>query len=323
MYKKRIMIPIVLLLIVFSGCSAKLADKEESFKAKGIEYTIQLPSTWETTTDFKVKYSNEAVFGAQDTKSNSTLVVMGERKETVELDDDFGKRMRKELKTQYNYDKESEIYMKEFKIGKYKGFKYTLDTMFEKRSTWLHLYYIETEHGFLQLNYYSANDGGHEKRAEIIDQSARSVKEIADSGNESSAESEEVVFKNETVSIELTGVMNLEGEGDKKLLALRYTVKNTSEKTAVTAGLWDEAIQVTQQGKELKEGKLPKSNTILDIPKLIEQKKNEIQVGKTGESVSLYELTDTSDVTLVPSKDLFVDAKEVPIVVAAGKEEDE
>lgn len=320
MTKKPIKVLLLFLLLVFSGCSAKLADKKESFEAQGIDYTIQLPSSWETVTDFKVKYSNEAVFGAQDTKSNSTLVVMGRRKEAVTLDEDFGKRMRKELKEQYNYKKESEIFMKEFKLGKYKGYKYTLDTMFEKRSTWLHLYYIETAHGLLQLNYYSANDGGHEKRAEIIDESARSVKEVSDSGSDTSDETNEVVFKNETLSIELTGVMNLNGEGSKKLLALRYTVENIGEQD-VTAKIWDEAIQVTQNGQTLAEGKLPKENTLLDIPKLIEQKNQAIAIGASAESVSLYELKDTSEVTLIPSKERFAGADEIPIVITTAAEE--
>lgn len=319
MDKKKTTSLLILLLIVFSGCSAKLADKEESFEVKGINYTIQLPSSWEATTDFKVKYNNEAVFGGQDTKSNSTLLVMGERKESVTIDDDFGKRMRTELKNQYNYEKESEIYMKELEIGKYKGFKYTLDTMFEKRSTWLHLYYIETEHGLLQLNYYSANDGNHKKRAEIIDQSALSVKEVSDAGDKVSTDTDEVVFKNENVSIELVGVMTLEGDDGQKLLALRYTVTNSGEKSAITAKIWDEAVQVTQHDTVLTEGKLPKENTILDIPKLTEQKQEAIPIGKNNEGVSLYELSDTSEVTLIPSKELFPDASDVPLIVMNEK----
>ncbi|MDA9472120.1 DUF5067 domain-containing protein [Enterococcus sp. 5H] len=313
---KKIMKSLLLVLIlVFSGCSAKLSDKKESFEVKGINYTIQLPSTWEPTTDFKVKYSNEAVFGAQDKKSNSILVVMGERKELETINEDFVKRMRTELKNQYNYEKESEIYMKEFEIGKYKGVKYTLDTMFEKRATWLHLYYIETEHGLLQLNYYSANDGNHKKRAEIIDESALSVKEVNDTGDKASTDTDEIVFKNENVSIELVGVMTLEGDDGQKLLALRYTVTNSGEKSAITAKVWDEAVQVTQHDTALTEGKLPKENTILDIPKLTEQKQEAIPIGKSNESVSLYELSDTSEVTLIPSKERFPDASDVPLTV--------
>lgn len=154
----------------------KIIEKKESFEGKGIEYTFQLPSTWEKSLDYKVTYSNEAIFGAKDTKSNSTLVVMAERKESMDLTD-FGNRIRKELKKQYNYKDEADIFMKEFNVGKYKGYKYTLDTTFDKRESWLHLYYIETAHGMVQLNYYSAKDGNYEKRAEIIDDSARSVKE--------------------------------------------------------------------------------------------------------------------------------------------------
>ncbi|MGX7148302.1 DUF5067 domain-containing protein [Enterococcus ureasiticus] len=320
MHKKNIGL-VVLLLIFISGCSAKLSDKKEVFDGKGIEYTIQLPSTWEKTLDYKVTYSNEAIFGAKDTKSNSTLIVMSERKESIELAD-FGKKIRNELKKQYNYKKESDIFMKEFKVGKYKGYKYTLDTTFDKRESWLHLYYIETANGMVQLNYYSAKDGEYKKRAEIIDESARSVKEVKDKGTDADEE-ENVVFQNDDLSLTLTGVMNVTGAADKKLLALRYTVTNKKKNQSITADKWDTLIQVTQNGKILVQGELAKDNSILDIPKLIEQKSKAVDGGSSIEGVSLYELKDDSDILLIPDKDIFKNATDVPIVVLNEAEKEE
>ncbi|MBO0446716.1 hypothetical protein IGJ55_002221 [Enterococcus sp. AZ170] len=317
MHKKKLYL-ILVLLIFISGCSAKLSKKKESFEGKGIEYTFQLPSTWEKSLDYKVTYSNEAIFGAKDTKSNSTLVVMAERKESMDLTD-FGNRIRKELKKQYNYKDEADIFMKEFNVGKYKGYKYTLDTTFDKRESWLHLYYIETAHGMVQLNYYSAKDGNYEKRAEIIDDSARSVKEKKDNGAESETE-DEIVFQNDDFSLTLTGVMNVTGETGQKLLALRYTVVNKTKDQAIKADKWDSLIQATQNGKQLVEGKLANDNSILDIPKLIEQKTKEIPAGNSLEGVSLYELKDDSDVLLIPNKETFKTADDVPIAVLSASE---
>lgn len=57
------------------------------------------------------------------------------------------------------------------------------------------------------------------------------------------------------------------------------------------------------------------NNSILDIPKLIKQKSKEISVGNPLEGVSIYELKDDRDVLLIPAKDVFKEAKAVPIVV--------
>ncbi|WP_086312451.1 hypothetical protein A5821_000148 [Enterococcus sp. 7F3_DIV0205] len=313
--KKKIIGLGFILLLVLSGCSAKLSEKKESFDGKGIDYTFQLPSTWEKSLDYKVAYSNEAIFGAKDMKSNSTLVVMSERKESIDLTD-FGKKIRKELKKQYNYKNESDIFMKEFKVGKYKGYKYTLDTLFDKRATWLHLYYIETAHGMVQLNYYSAKDGNYEKRAEIIDESARSVKEVKDNGPKADTEDEEIVFENDELTLSLTGVMNVVGEAEQKLVALRYTITNKSKEQSIKADKWDTTIKVTQNGKTLTQGKIAQDNTILDIPKLIEQKNEIIPQEGSLEGVTLYELKDDSDVLLIPEKTVFNNAKDIPIVVS-------
>ncbi|EOH92450.1 hypothetical protein UAW_03115 [Enterococcus haemoperoxidus ATCC BAA-382] len=310
---------VIILLIFISGCSAKLSEKKESFSGKGITYSVQLPSTWEKSLDYKVTYSNEALFGAKDTKSNSTLMIMAERKDLIDRTD-FGERIRKELQKQYNYKKASDIFMKEFNVGKYKGYKYTLDTTFNKRDSWLHLYYIETAHGMVQLNYYSAKDGNYEKRAKIIDESARSVKEIEDKGAKTDEEEGNIVFENDTLNLALTGVMNVTGEADQKVLALRYTVTNKAKDQSIKANKWDETIQVTQNGVILAQGNLAKNNSILDIPKLMAQKEEELPAGGSLEGVTLYELKEEGDVLLVPNKTIFKDAKDIPIVVLNGTE---
>lgn len=317
---KKVTVLLLFMVIFISGCTAKLSDKKESFEAEGIAYTIQLPSTWETTADVKVTYSNEAVLGAQDTQSNSTLIVMGERKESIELSD-FGTRMRKELQKQYNYKEASDIFMKEFKVGKYKGYKYTIDTVFDKRESWLHLYYVETAHGLIQMNFYSAKDGNYEKRAEIIDSSVQTVKETKDNGKEEKDEGT-IVFENDDFVLELTGVMNLAGADKESILALRYTVTNKGEQE-ITPEKWDQLIQVKQNNERLQAGTLAKDNAILDIPKLMKQKDQKMSKGESLEGVSLYELTDGSNVILTPSEEVFTSAEEVPLVIEGTEKGDE
>jgi hypothetical protein len=301
---------LLLLILILSGCSAKLSAKKSTFDAQGITYNFQLPSTWQKIADFKVKYNNEAVFGAEDTKSNSKLLVMATRKQSIA--EDFGKQMRAELKKQYNYKKAADIFMKEFKVGDYKGYMYVLDTYFDKRETWLQLYYIETAHGLVQLNYYSAKDGDYQKRSTIIDQSAQSVKEKQDVGT-SETEEESIIFENETLSLQLTGVMQLEGKKEP-LLALRYTLTNKSTKP-INAAAWDQWLKVTQNNKVLKPGLLAKDNTNLDIPQLIKQKEGQLAGKSSIESVSLYELNDADIIVVTPDEAAFPTADEVSLVV--------
>lgn len=114
--------------------------------------------------------------------------------------------------------------------------------------------------------------------------------------------------------------MNVTGETGQKLLALRYTVVNKTKDQAIKADKWDSLIQATQNGKQLVEGKLANDNSILDIPKLIEQKTKEIPAGNSLEGVSLYELKDDSDVLLIPNKETFKTADDVPIAVLSASE---
>lgn len=306
-------------LFIISGCSAKLSDKKQSFEAEGIQYQFQLPSTWEVTKDYKATYNKSAVFGAKDKKSNSTLFVLASRKENVDLAD-FGERTRKELAKLYNY-KAKDIYMKETKVGKYKAYKYTLNTTFDKRSTWLHLYYIETEHGLVQFDFYSADDGQHEKRVDIIDSSAYSIKEKEDQGPVE--DEDEILFDSSALNVKVTGVMDLAGENDTLVYVIRYMVTNKGKQDDITPKKWQELIKVTQNDQELQEGTVKKDDQVVDITKLLEQQNQTIPSGESLEAVVIYTLKDkTKDIVLTPSKEVFTDAEPVHLTLAkvSGKE---
>lgn len=309
------------IFIIISGCSAKLSDKKEPFEADGIDYQFQLPSTWEPTKDYKTTYNKSAVFGAKDKKSNSSLFILASRKEEVDLND-FGKRTRKELAKLYNY-KPEDIYLKESKVGGYKAYKYTLYTTFEDRSYWLHLYYIETEHGFIQLDFYSADDGNYKKRTAVIDSSAYSIKEVKDNGPEK--EEDEIAFDSPMYNLKVTGVMDLAGDKETSVYAIRYAFTNKGDNGDVTPEKWNELIQVTQNDQVLVEGKAKEDEQVVDISKLLKQRAEKIPTGKTIEAVVVYTLKDKkSNIELTPSKEIFKDAESVQLTLSTtGGKEDE
>ncbi|EOH98902.1 hypothetical protein UAY_02171 [Enterococcus moraviensis ATCC BAA-383] len=310
---------LVLSLLVISGCSAKLSDEKQSFEADGIEYQFQLPSTWEVTKDYKATYNKSAVFGAKDKKSNSSLFVLASRKENVDLDN-FGERTRKELAKLYNY-KAKDIYMKESKVGQYKAYKFTLNTTFDKRSMWLHLYYIETEHGLVQFDFYSADDGKYEKRVDIIDSSAYSVKEKEDQGPVE--EEDDIAFDSSELNVKVTGVMSLAGENDTSVYAIRYMVTNKGKQEEITPKKWQELIQVMQDDQVLQEGTVKKDDQVVDITKLLNQQNQKIPAGKTLESVAVYTLKDkTKDLVLTPSKEVFKEAEPVHLTLETDSGKD-
>ena len=315
MKMKKVIFGLFFLLVTISGCAASLSKRVDTFESDGISYEIQLPNSWEKKDGFENKYSKEIIFGAEDKKSNSKLLVMAQRKKKMEFNDSFGKEMKKKLAKQYGYQKVDEIYMDEFSIGKNKGFKYTLDTMFDEKESWLHLYYIETENSIVQLNFYSAKDGSYKERAKIIDESAKSIKETADAGPTDETSDETFLFKNDDFSIQVTGVLTIKGTENTNLLALKYSVNNTDNKEDLTPMIWTQAIEVKQGDSILETVELPKNNAVLEVSELFEKRFEKISVGNSLESVVLYQLKDTSNVLLIPSEKVFPNSKDVPLEI--------
>lgn len=97
--------------------------------------------------------------------------------------------------------------MNSFELNGGKGYKYTVQTRIDNKKSWLHLYYVETESGMVRFDFYPADDGKHKKRAEIIDESVRSLKEINASGVETQEE-DEIAFENDSVALKLVGLCN-------------------------------------------------------------------------------------------------------------------
>lgn len=300
------------LLLIFTGCSAKLSEKKQTFSDQGISYSIQLPSSWEKEKDPKEGYGQKAIFAAKDKKSNSTMFVSTTRKETVDLKD-FGKKTREQLAKTYNYENAEDIYMKEFKLKDYQAYKYTAFTKFKDKDVWAHLYYIETKTGFVQLAYYSADDNDYEARSKIIDQSARSLQETKvdttykaeKEDNDTELENDSVIVKNNDVSFDIKGFRKIAGQENQTLLIVGYETKNLTDQK-VTADLLKEVVTVTQKGQLLKEMELPKSeeNSALDV--LVKHQKDLLEKDQSVETAAIYELNQiTGEVVLTFDSEKF------------------
>lgn len=163
--------------MIVSGCSEKLAKDRIVIGSQKLQYSFQLPYSWKEQTDDQKNYGQAAAFSAKDTNSQSTMFIVTNRKETVDLAD-FGEKKRQELSQTYQYEHIEDLYMKEFTINGLPAYKYTAFTKFQEQEVWAHIYYIETQTSLVQMVYYSADDSNYKKRAQIIDQSARSLLEV-------------------------------------------------------------------------------------------------------------------------------------------------
>ncbi|WP_086315249.1 hypothetical protein A5821_002691 [Enterococcus sp. 7F3_DIV0205] len=313
---KKKLIAIALALAVLTGCSQKLDTKKQTFEDKGVSYAFQLPSTWEEDKNYQENYSATTVFAATDKKSNSAMFITTKQKSEVDLKD-FAKKTQKQLGKVYKYDKAEDIYMKEFKVNKLPAYKYTVFTRFKEKKSWAHIYYIETENGFAQLIYYSADDNGYKKRAEIIDESARSLVETGQSDKVSTEEKEENTAKNDRLAIKVSGYKVIESESVGKLLAVKYGVTNLKE-TPLKPMIWSSLVTASYKGQELQQTTLPKESEKTELGELEKQSSKAIGENQNSESVVIYRLRDTNgSVMLHFSDEEFPEQEEIVLDLKA------
>lgn len=310
MMKRKIVILLSLLLLA-TGCTAKLSEKEETFSDKGIDYSIQLPDTWETNEESKTVYGEGAVFSASDTKSNSSMYISTQRLESVDLKD-FASKTKEQLAKTYNYENVEDLYMNEFEVDGRAAYKYTAFTRFGEKEVWAHLYYIETENGFVQLVYYSADDGSYKKRAEIIDESAKSLKQIkvtqesweetTDSSSNTVVDDDSLKVANDTCEFGIKGARVLETKDKKQLLIIRYSIRNLGE-AIITPQVFNEWIQAKQGEAVLQKAELPDSEKTTEEGLLVQQQETEISKNMTVDTLAIYELNDTDTTVLLDFSD--------------------
>ncbi|WP_086314602.1 hypothetical protein A5821_002185 [Enterococcus sp. 7F3_DIV0205] len=311
--KKRKAFYLAIIVVVFflSGCGQSLDKKKQAFTDRGISYELQLPSGWKVDKGTNDEYSLHTPFSAEDTKSNSYLFII--TAPVMEVDrKEFGEQTREKLKERYKYKKAKDIYMKELKINNNPAYKYTLNTIYNEKSVWAHFYYIWTEHGFVQLTFYSADDNSYKKRSEIIDASVGTFKEVSydkenaekDEEEQKKEEGDVITIENDEIKMETTAVRQLTGANHKKLLAIRYTFTNLSTKP-MQPSVWKDLVTAKQNDKALSFGSLPEGTSLLDVKDLMSTQTKEVKEGESVESVVLYELSDQSTVELSFSQEAF------------------
>lgn len=315
---KKKLIGIFLLLMLLAGCSAKLSQEKATFSGKGISYSFQLPSTWEKDPDAQANYGASTLFAAKDKKSNSSMFITAVRKDTLDLAD-FGSKTREQLSKTYSYKNVNDVYMKEFKLNSYNAYKFTVFTKVKTKESWAHIYYIETKTGFVQLVYYSADDNDYEKRAKIIDESAKSLeetkvddtyKETTDS-NMAATDNESVIIKNAETNFDIKGFRKIKGEADETLLVIRYEMTNLAT-DAQPANRLKQLAKVTQKKQELTEVPLPASEKDTALGVLEQHKEDELAKDQSVETIAVYTLKEkTGEVILTFSKDQFPEQEPV------------
>lgn len=300
---KKILISglVIFMLFLVVGCSKnKLSDEMTKVEGKGATYTFRLPSSWKKQADFKSLYGTQAVYGAEDTVSNSNMAVVIVSKDDIEKEG-FGEKTRKDLAIQNGYQDEKDVYFVQKKINGNEVFKYSFETMFNNKKVWAHYYSIFTEHAVIQFLYYSAQDSSYEDRIKIIDQSIETVKEVSYSAEKAEEEAkksqkDEVSFSSDEYEVDIIGLGILK-DNDDELVALRFSYKNkTSE--AQQANVWVQDTVLKQAGNELTETTLPKDSVNYDIVRLQESAESSVPKGESKEGVLLYKVNGQATISL-------------------------
>lgn len=300
---KKILISglVIFMLFLVVGCSKnKLSDEMTKVEGKGATYTFRLPSSWKKQADFKSLYGTQAVYGAEDTVSNSNMAVVIVSKDDIEKEG-FGEKTRKDLAIQNGYQDEKDVYFVQKKINGNEVFKYSFETMFNNKKVWAHYYSIFTEHAVIQFLYYSAQDSSYEDRIKIIDQSIETVKEVRYSAEKAEEEAkksqkDEVSFSSDEYEVDIIGLGILK-DNDDELVALRFSYKNkTSE--AQQANVWVQDTVLKQAGNELTETTLPKDSVNYDIVRLQESAESSVPKGESKEGVLLYKVNGQATISL-------------------------
>lgn len=319
MKKIAIFLPVILFLLM--GCTGTLDKKKQSFEDQGASYEMQLPAGWEKDKVVNSEYGLQTAFSAEDRKSNSYLFITSNPVAEVSQKG-FGEETRKKLKERYKYKKVENVYMKEYKVGDYPVCKFTILTEFKEKPVWAHFYYIWTDHGFVQMTFYSAKDNSYKKRVEKIDAAVETFKEVS-FDEKKAKESQEALEKeegdivdieNEELKMKITAVRKVIGDGKNDLLAIRYTFTNLSEKP-MEPSIWTELVTAKQKENVLSVGQLAKDNAFLDVKELTDTQSVLVKQGDSVETAVLYELVDKSTVELTYSQEAFPKLEPTRVVV--------
>lgn len=327
MKKVKGFVVLLFLVTAIAGCSLKLSSKKETFSANGLSYTLQLPSTWKAQEDFKEVYNSAAIFGAEDSNSESYMFVLAHDKKLM-ADQEFATKTREKLKTSYGYKKLEDVYLKEFAINKLPALKYTFFTTYKEKSVWAHLYYVEMENAVLQFIFYSADDDSYEDRGVIVDTSVKTIKEsgvetkqsTTDSSQQTATENATAVVANADMKLTISGYRPTEDKQGAKYVAVRYDFANLAA-AEVTSDVWYPLATATQN----KEVLAPVSQLELDSEEMTNLQKmvqEPLAQNQSVEGIVFYKLVDqsTEDVILSFSQEHFAGQADIIFSIGGFKE---
>lgn len=286
---------------LFGGCSAETLEKDsKTVEGEGITYTFRLPKGWKKQENFQDRYGRQAVFGSEDTRSNSGMFILIFSKDKIDRAG-FGEETRKELAQKNGYQEVNDVYMKEYKINEVPAYKYTFETKFNGKKMWAHFYCIFSENGVIQLMFYSADDANYKKRVERIDEAVSTVKETGfDQTNVSSEANEnrdEITLNHNQFVVTMTGIAKISSDIKQPLLVIRYEYKNKSGEKKIPHH-WADFIQVKQENQLLQEANFPTKSKAYEIKELVENSNQEVLPNETIQGVLLYELRSTETVQM-------------------------
>lgn len=309
----------ILLLFIFifllSACqSNSLAEKETDFSAVKGNYSFQMPANWEELEDYKTVFTQDTVFGAEDTKSLSTMMIRGHKAELFMNEkqlEDFGEE------TFADYYELEEAEKSTFKVGDFLGLHYRVQSVFDEKDTWLDIYLVSVNNAVIEFQFYSPMDRQTDNRQELFADSVASLK-INSPSPKTETESETAEVGEaiaEDYTLKVTSYKTAEVD-EQPVLIVRYLSTNQGSEALIPKEEWLLATTVTQDGQQLEsldQGIDTETDYLLSLGK------ESLSKGKSAESAVLYRLDSAaSPVTISFDSSLFLDSKKTSLLLEAN-----
>ncbi|WP_265459249.1 DUF5067 domain-containing protein [Enterococcus sp. HY326] len=294
------------ILVLLSACDAQnLAGEPVEFSALEGSYSIKLPENWEEEKEPTTLFTSDTLFGAQDTKSLSYMMVRGYEEELFTEEgqlEDYGETLYSERYVLENVEQTN------FKVGDYFGRHYRLQSQFQRKETWLDVYLVSVENAVIEFQFYSPIDRSASSREKLFTECVQTLvvdtpsQEITNQDTEASV-GEAIA---EDYKLKMSSYQVMEEDGTNYLV-IRYLCTNTSSTTIVPEEKWMEAVTVSQSGQEL-----AATNGVSDseIMYLLGLGTQVLQGNYSIECAAVYQLdSSTEAVTLDFDKELFINSE--------------
>ncbi|MCA5013663.1 MULTISPECIES: DUF5067 domain-containing protein [unclassified Enterococcus] len=239
-------------LLILAGCQNTTLQKEsEEFSANQSDYTLYLPTGWEREANPKEEINANAIFGGNDTKSNSMFYMRAESAENLSKEQ-LETYTKKYLKKYYDIKNNKGDY---FSLNDRSVFHYSFEGTYEKKPSWLDIYYISMENSVVQFFFYSPQDNSHETRQKTFVALIESLKETKAKTTtmESSEElANKVTNNNFTLQVSTYEIDEVE---DDQVLVIRFLYTNKEKTKNIPIEIWNKYVTVYQKEQQLVQSK--------------------------------------------------------------------